>query len=105
MKDSIWVSLLSAFVRWLLVFVAGALARKGIIDQALIDRFMSEGTASIVACLLALVALAWSFRAKIIEWLQFHFALTSERFTPPSDVRGAVRALSTKEQIGLALKG
>lgn len=103
-KKSVWYALILSFVRVVLATIGGALLRKGIIDQGLLDRLLSEGSAQIVGVLITFVVLGWSFRDKIINAIRHYFALEALPGTPPELIDSQVARLGWRAKLSLLFR-
>lgn len=103
--STVWGALIGALIRWILMLIAGPLVAKGIIGDDLLERLMSEGTAQIVAGVISVGVLLWSFRAKIVAWVKLRFALNAEPTASISAVESRVSAVPETTKVSMALKG
>src|SRR5688572_21284484 len=106
-QNSVWGALIGSIVRWALAAIFGGLVMKGIIDQATLDRLLTEGVALIVTAILGVgVPLLWSWYAKVVAKVREKSALEV------SPGPGAVAEVTKKtaetplpEKISIAIKG
>lgn len=100
---TVWGALAGSFIRALLTVIGAFLMRKGLIDQALLDRLLTEGTAELLGFALVGAMLLWSMRDKIIGFLKVHIGLLSAPKTTSAQVDTAVSNMPIGDKLKVAL--
>ena len=105
MNANRWAEFVTLLVRRALLIVLAPFVSHGIVDQALLDRLLFDGSTRIVAVLAVCGLVIWSMRSKVWNIVLLHLAHQAPPGAPITEVHSDAKELGIVGRLSLAFMG
>ena len=102
MDNSVWAGIIRGWLRHILGIVGAYLVSKSYIDEQTHNDLLSKGTEQILGIVLGLIAVGWSSKSQIWEWVKLKVARDAQPNASMNAIQTNAKALPVGDKISIA---